>query len=201
MNNTKSIIANNLVKLRQKKGMTQTELAEKLNYSDKAVSKWERGESMPDISVLVEIADLFEVSLDYLVRPEESLKKYEAKEEAKEKVQYNHGFITGMAILLVWLIALLGFVLITILMGKLGYQWLCFVYAVPVSMIVWIVFNSIWFNVRRNYLIVSFLTWSVLVTIHLSLLQVGINVWLIYLLGIPGQIIIFMWSKLKIRIK
>ena len=53
MEDIRSIIANNLVILRRKKEMTQTELAEMLNNSDKAVSKWERGESVPDISVLV----------------------------------------------------------------------------------------------------------------------------------------------------
>ncbi|MBO5229022.1 MAG: helix-turn-helix transcriptional regulator [Lachnospiraceae bacterium] len=201
MNNVKSIVAKNISKLRQAKGMTQGELDEKLNYSDKAVSKWERAESMPDITVLVEIADIFEVSLDYLVRSEESLKRFEAKEEKKEATQYNRGFITGVSILLVWLLAFLAFVLISIVSEKMGYQWLVFVYSVPVSMIVWLVFNSIWFSVRRNYLIVSLLMWSLLAAIHLTLLPFGVNVGLIYLLGIPGQIIIIMWSMIKVRPK
>lgn len=201
MNNVKSIVAKNISKLRQAKGMTQGELAEKLNYSDKAVSKWERAESMPDISVLTEIADLFEVSLDYLVRTEESLKRYEAKEEKKEKVQYNRGFITGVSVLLVWLIAFFAFVMISIISGTSIYNWLIFVYAVPLSMIVWLVFNTIWFSVRRNYLIVSILVWSLLLSIHLTLLLLGINAALIYLLGIPGQVIIIMWSMIKVKPK
>lgn len=201
MNNVKSIVAKNIAKLRQAKGMTQGELAEKLNYSDKAVSKWERAESMPDISVLVELADIFDVSLDYLVRAEESLKRFEAKEEKKEAAQYNRGFITGVSILLVWLVAFLAFVMISIFAKEAHYQWLVFVYAVPVSMIVWLVFNSIWFCVRRNYLIVSFLVWSILASIHLTLLPFGINVGLLYLLGIPGQIIIIMWSMIKVQPK
>lgn len=199
MNNVKAIVAKNISKLRQEKGMTQTTLAEKLNYSDKAVSKWERAESMPDITVLVEIADLFGVSLDYLVRSEESLKRFEAKAEKKEAAQYNKGFITGISILLVWLIALFVFVLISLVSDEVRFHWLAFVYAIPVSMIVWLVFNSIWFNIKRNYLIVSLLVWSILATIHISLLPVGLNVWLIYLLGIPGQIIIVMWSMIKVR--
>ncbi len=201
MNNVKAIVAKNISKLRQEKGMTQTTLAEKLNYSDKAVSKWERAESMPDITVLVEIADLFDVSLDYLVRTEESLKRFEAKEEKKEAAQYNKGFITGISILLVWLIALFAFVMISLIASEAHFHWLVFVYATPVSMIVWLVFNSIWFNIKRNYLIISILVWSLLATIHISLLPAGQNVWLIYLLGIPGQIIIVMWSMIKIRPK
>ncbi len=201
MNNVKAIVPKNISKLSQEKGMTQTTLAEKLNYSDKAVSKWERAESMPDITVLVEIADLFEVSLDYLVRTEESLKRFEAKVEKKEAAQYNKGFITGISILLVWLIALFAFVMISLVSPEARFHWLVFVYAVPVSMIVWLVFNSIWFNVKRNYLIISLLVWSLLATIHMSLLAVGLNAWLIYLLGIPGQIIIILWSMIKIRPK
>ena len=67
MSDLKKIIANNISELRRAFPLTQAELAEKLNYSDKAVSKWERGESMPDIEVLKQIADLFGVSVDYLL--------------------------------------------------------------------------------------------------------------------------------------
>ena len=63
MSDIKSIVAKNISELRQKRSMTQLELAEQLNYSDKAVSKWERGDSLPDISVLCDIAALFSVPL------------------------------------------------------------------------------------------------------------------------------------------
>ena len=59
MKDLKLVIAKNIAKLRVDSNMTQNELAQKLNYSDKAVSKWERGESLPDISVLVQIAEIF----------------------------------------------------------------------------------------------------------------------------------------------
>ena len=74
MNDIKAIIAKNITDLRLAKGLTQLELAEQLHYSDKAVSKWERGESVPEISTLMAIADLFGVTLDHLVNehsPEE----------------------------------------------------------------------------------------------------------------------------------
>lgn len=191
----KGTIARNIAALRQTKGMTQIELAEKLNYSDKAVSKWERAESMPDISVLVEIADLFAVSLDTLVRSEHPEEKIKSKGKVFSK--YNYGFITGISVLLVWLIALLFFVICALVLGKIGYLWLSFIYAVPVSAIVWLIFNSIWLNRRRNYLIISLLMWSVLLATQISLLPLGLNIWMIYLLGIPGQIIILLWSMIK----
>jgi len=67
MDELKIVFASNLIKLRTRAGMTQAELGEKLHYSDKSVSKWERGESVPDAYVLKCIAELFGVSVDYLI--------------------------------------------------------------------------------------------------------------------------------------
>ncbi len=197
MNSIKSIVAQNLAELRQKKGMTQLELAEKLNYSDKAVSKWERAESMPDISVLVEIADIFEVPLDYLVREEHERPKPKKEKKEKASKNYNKKFIAALSVLTVWLAAFIAFVAISLTAKDSPLQWLMLVYAVPCSMIVWLVLNSIWFDSRRNYLIISLLMWSVLIALHVSFLSLGISIWQIYLLGIPGQIIILFWSKIK----
>lgn len=195
MNNIKTIVAKNITELRKMKGITQLELAEQLNYSDKAVSKWERAESMPDISVLVDIADLFGVPLDYLVREEHT--KKELLPEKEKEPKYRKSSIAAVSILLVWLIAMLVFVVIMLASEKPTYQWLTFVYAVPVSMIVWLVFNSVWFCPRRNYLIISLLMWSGLASLHLSLLPFGKQIGLIYLLGIPGQIIIAVWAMIR----
>ena len=200
MNNIKSIIAQNITDLRRAKGLTQLELAEQLNYSDKAVSKWERAESMPDVSVLVEIADLFDVPLDYLVRAEHPQKEMQPSEEVspdETSSQYRKEYIGGVSILLVWLIAVLVFVIITLSAKGAHCQWLSFIYAIPVSAIVWLVFNSIWFNPRLNYFIVSLLMWSVFLSIQLTLFSIGIHAGLIYLLGIPGQIIIVLWALIK----
>ncbi len=192
MNDIKFIVAKNIADLRQGVGMTQMELAEKLNYSDKAISKWERGESLPDIGVLVSVADLFGVPLDYLVRQEHG----DQKPCVSGQPRYNRGMITGVSIMLVWFVALFVFVLVALIGGDLKWLWLTFVYAVPASMIVWLVFNSIWFNRRRNYFIISCLMWSSLAALHISLLP-WVNIWLFYLLGIPGQLIILLWSMIK----
>ena len=195
MSDIKSIVAKNISELRQKRSMTQLELAEQLNYSDKAVSKWERGDSLPDISVLCDIAALFSVPLDYLVTEEHS--KEEVSKYANAP-RYSRGIITSLAVLIVWFVAVFVFVVISSASSKFTLQWMTFVYAVPVSMIVWLVMNSIWFNRRRNYLIISILTWTVLVSIHLSFLVFSsLNIWMIYLIGIPAQIMILLWSNIK----
>lgn len=196
MDDLKMVIADNIATLRREAGMTQIQMAERLNYSDKAVSKWERGESIPDVAVLKELADLFSVSLDYLLEKEHPVKP-EVKQTLRQRIR-NHGFITGICVLLVWLLATVAFVIVDIVAANgVQRQWLAFVYAVPVSMIVWLVFNSIWFNARRNFLIVSLLMWSVLAAIFVSFLAFGINVWQVFILGIPGQFIILMWSRIR----
>lgn len=193
----KPIIAKNIAELRQSNGLTQLDLAEKLNYSDKAVSKWERGESLPDVTVLMQIAELFGVTLDWLVTEE-----HNAKEDPIPAVHHHHrGFITGICLMLVWVIALFVFILLMLIPDVSAHAWLSFIYAIPVTAIVWLTLNSIWFNPRMNYAIISLLMWSVLATIQLSFLPAGVNLSLIYLLGIPGQLIILMWSKIKIGAK
>ena len=193
MEATKNTVAKNIVRLRQASGMTQAELAAKLNYSDKAVSKWERGESMPDVAVLSRIADLFQVSLDWLVRGE----VMSAEPAVKAQNRLNHLLITVMSVILVWLVAALVFMVIHLIAGGNVANILVFVYAVPVSLIVWLVFNSIWFKPRLNFVIISLLVWSLLATLQLTILPFGYNVWPIYLLGIPAQVIIFIWSRLS----
>lgn len=198
MNDIKAIVAKKIAELRQEAGLTQLGLAEKLNYSDKAVSKWERGESMPDVSVLVTIADMFGVPLDYLVKEDIDLKKVKPLMESDDASKvYKHKIITIMSIILVWSVAALIFIMISVIWGKIRFQSFSFLYAVPVSMVVWLVFNSVWFNKRRNYLIISLLMWSALISFHLSFLWFGKHVEMFYLLGIPGQAVILLWSMMR----
>ena len=198
MQDLKFIIAKNIQKLRQEKGMTQLELAEKLSYSDKTVSKWERGDSLPDIVVLKTIADIFEVTLDYLVEEEHDGKPV-TKEIMDKNYRRNCYIITGTSIFIVALMATLIFVILAMIFPGTSYPWLCYAYAVPAALIVWLVFNSIWFNPRKNFMIVSLLVWSLLLALYLTFSMLGFYIWTILLVGIPAQGIIWMWSKIKNR--
>lgn len=195
MEDTKSIVAKNISELRLLNNMTQIELGERLNYSDKTISKWERGASSPDISVLVEIADLFGVSLDYLVRAENLDRT--VKENKISQTRYNRKVIAYISESIVWFAVILAFILTSLITSEATFQWLYFVYALPVALIIKLVFNSIWFNPRNNYFIISALVWSILAAIHITFLYFKINVALIYLLGIVAQITIILWSFLK----
>jgi len=197
MEDVKSNIAKNITELRLLNNMTQIELAEKLNYSDKSVSKWERGESIPDITVLVEIADLFGVSLDYLVKGgnlDSALKETGFKE-----TRYNRKIISYISESIVWFVAIFAFIITSLIIRRTSFQWLYFIYALPVALIVRLVFTTIWFNPRHNYFIISLLMWSILAAIQITFLFFNMNVSLIYLLGVLGQIVIILWSFIKKR--
>lgn len=200
MKDLKPIIAKNITMLRQSAKLTQSDLAQRLNYSDKAVSKWERGESVPDVMVLKAVADLFGVTVDYLLAEDHEEEAPAAlAEEPKRKHRHSRPVITTLSILLVWFVALFAYVIMDSIPPLITLQWLAFVYAVPVSMIVWLVLNSIWFNSKWNYLIISALMWSVLLSIVLTLWAVNISVWKLLLLGVLGQVSIILWSKMRYK--
>lgn len=195
MEDIKNNVAKKITELRTLNNMTQLELAEKLNYSDKTISKWERAESSPDIAVLVEIADLFGVTLDYLVRSE--IVEKAVSEYKKKEVTFNRRAVSYIAEGGGWIVALFAFIITTLITNHMTFQWLYFVYALPVVLIIKLIFNSIWFNSRHNYLIISALLWAILATIHITFLYFKINVSLIYLLGVAGQFVIVLASRIK----
>lgn len=194
----KSVVAKNIIDLRKSSNWTQTELAEKLNYSDKAVSKWERAESLPDITVLKRLADLFLVSVDYLLEEDHKTPKGQPHSASKLSTR-NHIIITSLSTMLVFLIATVVFVVLGLLSVDLPI-WMAYVYALPAAAIVLIVFNSIWGRRVFNFVFITLLVWSILLCIYASFPKD--DIWLIFLIGIPAQIIILLWGRLKkIRFK
>lgn len=195
MRDVKSNVAKNITELRILNNMTQLELGEKLNYSDKTISKWERAESSPDLSALVEMAELFGVTLDYLVKSE-NIEEAVALRKIKE-ASFNRRAVSYIAEGGGWIIAIFAFIVTTLITNQMTFQWLYFVYTLPVVLIVKLIFNSIWFNPRHNYLIISALMWSIFVAIHITFLYFKVNVSLIYLLGVAGQIVIILSSYIN----
>ncbi len=199
MEDLKPVIAKNIIDLRKSRNWTQAELAQKLNYSDKAVSKWERAESVPDIAVLKEIADLFNVKVDYLLDAEHADKEDSFQTASKHR-KHNHLIVALQSALLVFLIATIVFVILKLFSIQLSLPaWMTYIYALPISCIVLLVFNSIWGKRKINFVIITLLLWSILLVIYLSFPSK--NVWLIFMIGIPAQIIILLWSILKLKDK
>lgn len=191
MEDMKQTIADNITELRKELHLTQAELAEKMGYTDKAISKWERAESIPDIVTLKEFADLCGVTLDYLVQKEHP----ESRATLSKQARSNRMVISLLAAAAVWLIATVLFVYLKIY--GVPNVWLVFAGAVPVTMIVLLVFNSIWGNLRLNYVIISVLVWSTLAFAYFMLIQY--NLFLIFLIGIPIQVMIILWSRIRTK--
>ena len=200
MRELRDVIAKNICDLRTEFGLTQLKLAEILNYSDKAVSKWERAESIPDIFMLKRIADHFGVTVDYLLTEDhtDSMRKDENYIRITKR---NRLFISFLATALVWLIATIVFVTINIISPDSALpSWMMFIYALPTSAVVVLVFNSIWGKQKLNYLVITVLIWTLLLSIYMTILTVTKhNIWILFLVGVPAQIIILFWSGLTMR--
>lgn len=194
MKEIKQNIADNLSKLRTSAGITQAQLAESLSYTDKAVSKWERGESVPDITVLKKIADRFGVTVDWLITDHGNNAPAPDK-AAQHARRYNRLLITLLAVVCVWFVATAVFVVLGGL--NIPHKWLVYIWAVPVSMIVLVVFNSIWGTYKRNFVFISLLVWTVLAAIYITIITIANwNFWLIFLVGIPLQLATIFWSQI-----
>lgn len=188
-------VSKNLCELRKRSGLTQAELAEKINYSDKAVSKWERGDGVPDVSVLMQLSQIFGVNLDWFVQ---DVHPTQPTMPPSRKAKKDRAIITSLSVCLVWLIATMIFVIFGISQGSVDRYWLVYLYAVPLTFVVLLVFNCIWGNTRWNYMLVSCLVWSVLFCLYISLFLFLSRpyIWLLFILGVPAQTIIFLWSGL-----
>jgi len=188
----KETIAKNLVAYRKKANLTQQEIAQRLNYSDKAVSKWERAEGVPDVLVLKTLADIYGVTVnDFLT-----------EHEIHEVKTYNRNAKR-------WLIALLSSGLVWLVATVITVVWLmvdrsetvsvakyAYVTAWPVSMIVLLVFACIWGKLTYKCGAASLLTWSLCVLIDVALEQI-FNSALIYIVGAVLQLLIILWFLLR----
>ena len=192
MDERKATIASNLIRLRLAAGMTQAEVGEKLNYSDKTISKWERGEVTTDVFLLMEIAALFDVSVDYLIKPHAEIEPivYNKPQEP----HYNTRAITAIAVLGVWTLAFLVF----LVLWWSGYvMWLLPVFAVPVSLVVLLVLQSVFHKGHGNRFIIAAIAVSLVTALYLTFLQN--NPWQIFLLLIPISAIVFLAFRIKKR--
>ena len=203
----KLLIGGNIAAHRKRVGLTQAGLGAKLNYSDKAVSKWERGESIPDVLTLVSLAELFGITVNDLIVDPNALpedndpgKLEKAMTQVSEKAlkrKANKNVILALSTTLVWFVALLVFVVLSSIPLLDPYSWLIFFYAVPANAIVLLSLRSAWRDFRWNKILISTIAWGSLLSVYVSL-QVffNLNIWKLFLLGIPGQIAIFLWFHL-----
>ena len=191
MSSLKEIVSKNIINLRIKSKMTQLELGSALSYSDKAVSKWERGEAVPDAYVLLKLSGLFNVSVDYLLTEHD---EKELKAAAAVHRQINHRVISLISVLGIWILAVIIFA-VFLMSGSA--QWLVFLYALPVTFIVLIVFTAVWGRRRTNMYYISLLVWSIICALYFTFLKYSL--WFLPVIGIPAQIIVFLSFRIRIK--
>ena len=186
-------IANNLVNLRKSAKLTQIEFAEKINYSDKAVSKWENGESLPSVEVLENICDFYGITLNDIVGEDDIL----LNNKRTSKMSTSKVCIILLCCLSIWLASTIVYVYAKLIFNES--IWMSFVWAVPATCIVAIIFNSLWGRKRNVFILISLLIWSALASLYLQTLSY--NTWIIFFIGIPLQLAVILWSTLYVSKK
>lgn len=197
-------IADNLIYYRRRQGLTQAALAQTLNYSDKSVSKWERAEGMPDVTVLMTIAELYGITLNDLVkvRSEEAADVPDSSEmegegaagksnEPLRRPLRTRILVPVLSIGLAWLAAVIVFFLIMVICPTFEYYGLIFLYAVPASFIIATVFAALWWTHMTCFVTVSGIIWSVAVCLALTFKVPYMN--LIFIVAGVLQVLTVLW--------
>ena len=201
----KLYIGSNISQYRKRAGLTQAGLAEKLNYSDKAVSKWERGESVPDVLTLALLADQFDITVNDLLSDPDALPENPTNLEAamtkvSEKAlkrKANKGIILKLSSLLVWFVALFVYVIMSSFEISDPYSFILFPYAIPINAIVLLSLRSAWRDFRWNKALISISVWGTLLSVYVTFYLIWhVHIWKLFLLGVPGQIAILLWFRL-----
>ncbi len=191
----KEVVAQNIYYLRTKNHLTQYELGEKLNYSDKAISKWERAEGMPDAYIISKMSELFGVTVDYMLTPHsEQDKKVETRPIKKVKRIVSNIVSAGILF-----IALFIFSIVAMVSDYKEFFWQIFIYAIPVVVVYRIIFNSVWFRAKNVFLLTSILLWSLIASIYVAI--ANWSLWIIFIIGLPLQVIVFLAFRIKITVR
>lgn len=194
-------VATNLVELRKKRGLTQLDVADHFNYSDKSISKWERGEALPDLITLQEIADFYGVTIDYLTHePTEDNAALYAK--SREKIEYRNRIIICclwiLGVLTIASVACGGIILIS--SDAALRPWMPFVWAIPGIFLVLAIYA--WRYKKRVHGLAYQIcfVWGLLTSIYL---EIGLNIsdnegWnliFLFIIGIPLTFILVLKER------
>ena len=196
-NDFRRLIADNLIYYRKRAGMTQAEVAAHINYSDKSVSKWERGDGCPDVYVMTLLAELYNVNINMLTSPRSEQDETEAlvpdeiqtEPEVPRRSATSSPFLTLLSVGGVWLVATIIFSILNMTHFASSRTYLAFIYAITASFVVIEVFAAC---CRRpailHLLFSSGILWTLMVSIHLTAINVE-NIYLIYVIAAVAQLL------------
>ena len=190
MENLNEVISKKLIKFRVEAGLTQLELAQKINYSDKSISKWERGDGLPDLPVLVALSEIYNITLNDFLSKEKVVKSKPKKTEKKSRL-----LVCLLSTGLVMLIASICFAILFMIPKTQNYAWYSYLFSIPVCAIVLLVFSEVWGNRYLNTLFASVIVWGIILSVCLTVPLKSI--WIICIIGLVLTILIIFWYILR----
>ena len=194
LNELKLICAGNIINLRTRENMTQAELGAKLNYSDKSISKWERGESMPDAFVLKQLSELFGVSVDYILSPHDTVEVHEGMPIEDKEPKFRAPLIVIIAVLSTMTSALAAFVILWICDIM---EWRVFLIGLSLSLLVALVLDCVLCRSKGLQYIVAAFVLSLFVLGYF--IDPAANIWQLFLLAVPALALVFLAFHVKIK--
>ena len=191
--NQQELLAKNLAYYRKASGLTQLELADKFNYSDKSVSKWERGEGFPDIFVLKSLADFYGITVDDFYQSEHKAVKVSQNKKRKQT------YLKLLSIGINWLVTVLTFFLLNTLLTRFAPDapfepWLTFIYGTLTTGIILLVWEFIYHNRFLRMIAASIIIWTAALSLFLTFLVVmKLALPLLFVVAIPLEVLEVIW--------
>lgn len=201
MEDIKIIFAKNLISLRKQSKITQAELAREINYSDKAVSKWERGDSIPDVVVLKSIADLFGVTIDYLITEHEDSEPVELQSDYEKGIKKkNRILISVLPIVGILVVATIVYVILHAVAPSKRNFIFCYILPLPICALIEMIFSGVWGKKIMRFIAVSALIWLTILDVFLVVGMFLSYYPLIFVIALPAEILVLISFGI-IRIK
>ena len=193
----KQIIAKNLANLRKNKKITQTELAEEFGYSDKAISKWENGDTLPDIQTLYQLCEFYNVTLDFLVSEQSFDEKIKYINHLNKRVIINNSLIELLYCSFVWILAVIIYVYLYTF-SEINY-WQIFIWALPATTIVMLLFTKVWKQKLYTFIVRSLFFWTLVTACYIQFIEY--NIWPLFFLMIPIQVALILTIAINDKLK
>ncbi|MCD8209290.1 MAG: helix-turn-helix domain-containing protein [Coprobacillus sp.] len=210
MDNVKKTIGENLAYLRKNAKLTQAELAEKLGYSDKAISTWENGTALPDAETLTKIAEFYHVDMNFIFSPDTTKQRIRRmdNDSAPSTTNRQKILIISFLVTLVWLLAAIIYTYLYIYLnisestGDNPPIWMAWIWAIPVSFVaITLLVRFYWKSTTKLTIFIfgSLATWTGLVAVCLQAITLGTNIWVTMVIGVPIEIMLLIWLGLGNR--
>lgn len=193
----KQIIAKNLANLRKNKKITQTELAEQFGYSDKAISKRENGDTLPDIQTLYQLCEFYNVTLDFLVSQQSFDEKIKYINHLNKRVIINNSLIELLYCSFVWILAVIIYVYLYTF-SEINY-WQIFIWALPATTIVMLLFTKVWKQKLYTFIVRSLFFWTLVTACYIQFIEY--NIWPLFFLMIPIQVALILTIAINDKLK